>query len=586
MNPSPDRSWHRVRWAIGLACLALLATIVWLAVSLVGNARELIVKTGRQEVTQVVTSTETEVNRALVGIDMFLAEIARWLEADATPTQQARPPRAEAQRRPDARSMLPRLMNAAINQNLMIRDLAVVDEAGQVLFGAQSSTPRVGLSLPAGFLQQVLEQPYPALLVSAPVTQAQTSERVLYLARMVRLSDGRKLATVAEIHMAVLTALLDAGQRQRTLTVTLERNNGELLASHPEVYAKNSQKLTPTLDTLNTQGEAQLTSGRLQPADMFWTAVRPTLYPQLLLAVAVPEQALVHTWRHETQDIVIVAAGLMILTLLAGAAGWRYVSGLQRAQDEVAQANERLRSSNAQLAHTLSLVEASIESTADALVVVDQHQCITRFNTAFLRMTGLKATDLQPNDLDNFRRQFYPQLMDPDTALANSLRAQSDPNAETQDVLHLKDGRVYTRHSFPQRLNGQTIGRVWTYHDITDHKRTERALREERAAATAAHASLAATLGALPDLLFEMDEQGRYLDYRAGRPELLAVPPTELLMHTVDEVLPPEAATQVHAALAEALAVGHAYGHEIALPLEGGIRWFELSVGLKPDTGR
>ncbi|GAB4087866.1 bifunctional diguanylate cyclase/phosphodiesterase [Hydrogenophaga soli] len=581
MPTPPLQSWHRVRWAIVAACSALLLTIAALTLSLMTTSRDATIKTGQEEVSQVVNSTETELNRALVGIDMFLAEMARWLALDAAPSP-GRRPGGQAPLANHARSLLPRLMNATLNQNLMIRDLAVVNDQGQVLYGAQSSTARLGLSLPEGFLKSVLEQPYPTLLVSAPVTQAQTSERVLYLARMVRLDDGTKLASVAELHMAVLTALLDAGQRPRPLTVTLERANGELLASHPEVLNHDHRPPAPPLETLDTQGEAQLVAGRIQPGQRYWTAVRPTLYPQLLLSVAMPEQALMQTWQRQERDIAVVAIGLAVLTLLASATSWRYVSGIQRAQDEVAQSNERLRTSNAQLAHMLSLVEASIEATADALVVVDQHQHITRFNSAFLRMAGLQPSDLHANDVESFRRKFYPQLINAEQVLANSVQAVTDPNGETQDLIHFKDGRVYTRHSFPQRLNDQTIGRVWTYHDITDHKRAEEALRAERATATAAHASLAATLGALPDLLFEMDEEGRYLACHARRPELLAVPPEQLLQHTVDEVMPPEAAQQSHAALDEALESGHSYGRLIKLPMEGGDRWFELSVALKP----
>jgi diguanylate cyclase (GGDEF)-like protein/PAS domain S-box-containing protein len=565
------------------ACFTLLLTIVTLTLSLMGASRDAAVKAGQEEVTQVVNSTETELNRALVGVDMFLAEMARWLALDAAPPA-GRNPDSDVLRSSHARALLPRLMNATLNQNLMIRDLAIISPRGQVLYGAQNGTARLGLSLPQGFLSTVLEQPYPTLLVSAPVTQAQTSERVLYLARMVRLDDGSKLAAVAEIHMAVLTALLDAGHRPRPLTVTLERANGELLASHPEALNHDSRPLSPALEALDTQGEAQLVAGRLQPSQRFWTAIRPTLYPQLLLSVAMPEQALMQSWQQQNRNITVVAVGLAVLTLLAGAASWRYVSGIQRAQDEVAQSNERLRTSNAQLAHTLSLVEASIEATADALVVVDQDQHITRFNSAFLRMAGLQPSDLHANDVASFRRRFYPLLTNAEQVLANSVQAVANPHGETQDLIHFKDGRVYARHSFPQRLNDQTIGRVWTYHDITDHKRAEEALQAERAVATAAHASLAATLGALPDLLFEVDEEGRYLACHARRPELLAAPPEQLLQTRVDDVLPPEAARQVHAALAEALENGHSYGRLLTLPLDDGDHWFELSVALKPRT--
>ncbi|MEW5769004.1 MAG: EAL domain-containing protein [Pseudomonadota bacterium] len=92
---------------------------------------------------------------------------------------------------------------------------------------------------------------------------------------------------------------------------------------------------------------------------------------------------------------------------------------------------------------------------------------------------------------------------------------------------------------------------------------------------------LAATLQAVPDLLFELDQDGRYHQVLAHRNELLAAPRAELLGRTVDEVLPRHAARTVMAALAEAAAQGDSHGHQIMLPMPGGDFWFELSVARK-----
>jgi diguanylate cyclase (GGDEF)-like protein/PAS domain S-box-containing protein len=92
---------------------------------------------------------------------------------------------------------------------------------------------------------------------------------------------------------------------------------------------------------------------------------------------------------------------------------------------------------------------------------------------------------------------------------------------------------------------------------------------------------LAATLEAIPDLLFEMDSEGRYWDYRARRADLLVAPPEQLLGHTVHEVMPAQAAQLVMASLSEAAAQGTSHGAQICLPLSVGDSWFELSVARK-----
>lgn len=96
--------------------------------------------------------------------------------------------------------------------------------------------------------------------------------------------------------------------------------------------------------------------------------------------------------------------------------------------------------------------------------------------------------------------------------------------------------------------------------------------------------ALDATLAAIPDLLFEMDELGTYLAIRTHDEHLLAAPKNELLGRTVGETLPPQAAAVIHQALAEAKRQGKSYGRVIKLTLASGDAWFELSVARKDNA--
>ncbi len=96
------------------------------------------------------------------------------------------------------------------------------------------------------------------------------------------------------------------------------------------------------------------------------------------------------------------------------------------------------------------------------------------------------------------------------------------------------------------------------------------------------NSDLAATLKAIPDLLFELDENGRYLEIWARAPELLASQPQAMLGKTVTEILPSEAAVQVQAAIAEASKDGFSHGQVLQIPLTQGEHWFELSTAMKP----
>lgn len=97
----------------------------------------------------------------------------------------------------------------------------------------------------------------------------------------------------------------------------------------------------------------------------------------------------------------------------------------------------------------------------------------------------------------------------------------------------------------------------------------------------AAEARMAAILNAIPDLLFELDIDGRYIEFRAPRSELLAAPGDSLIGRTVQEILPLAAADVCMSALRTALAHGVSNGFQFELPLPKGSTWFELSVSRK-----
>jgi signal transduction histidine kinase len=69
------------------------------------------------------------------------------------------------------------------------------------------------------------------------------------------------------------------------------------------------------------------------------------------------------------------------------------------------------------------------------------------------------------------------ELLRADEYVERTKRLRADPNAKSDDLAEFKDGRVYERHSEPQKVNGRTVGRVWGFRDITDRVRAEQALR-------------------------------------------------------------------------------------------------------------
>jgi PAS domain S-box-containing protein len=108
--------------------------------------------------------------------------------------------------------------------------------------------------------------------------------------------------------------------------------------------------------------------------------------------------------------------------------------------------------------------------------------------------------------------------------------------------------------------------------------RAEEELKRADEAISVVRNQLQATLNALPDLLFEVDSDGRIFRYHTHRTDLLAAPPEVFMGKRFADVLPPDAADACQRAIDEAAQKGFSYGETYRLALPQGEHWFELSV--------
>jgi PAS domain S-box-containing protein len=138
---------------------------------------------------------------------------------------------------------------------------------------------------------------------------------------------------------------------------------------------------------------------------------------------------------------------------------------------------ERKASEQATL-QALSLLEATLESTADGLLVIDRTGKIVNYNQKFAEMWKIPQSILDTGDDATAIRHVLSQLTDPAVFLSKVQELYKNPSEFSSDVLVFKDGRVFERYSQPQKLGDTVVGRVWSFRDVTDRKRTEDALKE------------------------------------------------------------------------------------------------------------
>ena len=130
-----------------------------------------------------------------------------------------------------------------------------------------------------------------------------------------------------------------------------------------------------------------------------------------------------------------------------------------------------------ELKNTVSLLEATIESTNDGILVVDGQGKIIRYNQKFVELWGIPDSVLKTRDDNQALSYVLSQLKDPDGFIKRVTDLYAHPEEESFDTLEFKDGRIFERYSKPQWVDGKSIGRVWNFRDVTQRKQGEERLR-------------------------------------------------------------------------------------------------------------
>jgi diguanylate cyclase (GGDEF)-like protein len=158
---------------------------------------------------------------------------------------------------------------------------------------------------------------------------------------------------------------------------------------------------------------------------------------------------------------------------------------LDDARADLAAGGDTLRDSEKSHRDLFELLQATLEATGDAILVIDLDGRVTSCNRRFLELWNVDASLVNDARARNVAVRLLEQIADPEPYSRAVATVLADPAAEHSGLMNLVDGRVIEHSSRPQRLGEEIVGRVWCFRDVT-----ERVVLEQQLAHQAYHDAL------------------------------------------------------------------------------------------------
>jgi diguanylate cyclase (GGDEF)-like protein len=298
-----------------------------------------------------------------------------------------------------------------------------------------------------------------------------------------------------------------------------------------------------------------IVGSRAWPVIVIWTAVG-TLLGQAAISLHIVSSYVPDPYVDGIAALEVLGVGFVT-----------WILGAKTRQSELALAERDRAAKDAQ--STLSLLAATLNSTADGILVVDNEGKISQFNARFVEMWRIPEDLIAERDDDKALQYVVDQLLNPEAFKSKVKELYAHPDSESDDILTFKDGRVFERHSLPQRIEGAVVGRVWSFRDCTDHHRLLEELEHQ-----AFHDSLTGL--ANRSLLRNRLENALVRSRRTAVPVGVLMCDmdgfkmvNDTLGHDVGDQLLVEVGSRISRCLREGDTVGRLGGDEFALILDG-----------------
>lgn len=133
-----------------------------------------------------------------------------------------------------------------------------------------------------------------------------------------------------------------------------------------------------------------------------------------------------------------------------------------------------------ELARSSSLIAATLEATADGILVTRLDGSISNMNHHFARMWKIPQDLLAEGNDDAIFSFMQDQILDAAYPVRDSAVSDQESNDKAFDLLALRDGRYIERYMIPLDIDGRSSGHVFSFRDVTQREQSQEELRRAK----------------------------------------------------------------------------------------------------------
>lgn len=196
------------------------------------------------------------------------------------------------------------------------------------------------------------------------------------------------------------------------------------------------------------------------------------------------------------------------------------INGIPLLQATLSDVTEK-RKIKEEIERSVSLLTATIESSADGILAVDGYGQVVAWNSRFSSMWNISEHVLRSGVVSSIF-EYIADMVDTDDSAEWLWDYSLESEAGQVEELILKDSRIIEKHSNPQRIGDDVVGRVWSFRDVTSKRLSEKELQDS-------HQRLNDIIEFLPDPTIVIDSNGVVLAWNKAVEEVTGVSQKDMI---------------------------------------------------------